>query len=60
MQPIRLVRGKYTIPNVGVLEVYTPQNYALGVYQNIFDAKKVPKGAMWRFRKVGDVFETTK
>jgi len=57
MSPIRLVRGKYNIPNVGVLEVYTPVKPTLELYQNVFDAKKVPKGAMWRFRKSGDVFE---
>lgn len=57
LKPIKLARGKYDIPNVGVLEVYTISPNNIGAYQNVFDAKKVPKGAEWRFRKQGDVFE---
>lgn len=57
LKPIKLVRGKFDIPNVGVLEVYATTSKNLGVYQNIFDSKKVPKNAHWRFRLPGDMFE---
>ncbi len=57
IKPIKLSRGKHSIPNVGVLEVYNTTPASMGQYQNIFDAKKVPKGAEWRFRSQGDMFE---
>ena len=57
IKPIRLKRGKFNVPGVGVLEVYISNNVDINAYQNVFDAKKVDKNAVWRFRKNGDVFE---
>lgn len=57
IKPIKLKRGKFNIPGVGVLEVYISSNVDLKQYQNVIDAKKVDKNAEWRFRKNGDVFE---
>lgn len=57
LKPFKLKRGKFDIPNVGVLEVYNTNTKAIGEYQVVFDNKKVPAGAEWRFRKPGDVFE---
>ena len=57
LKPIKLARGKYNVPHVGVLEVYTTTTKKVGEFQNIFDSKKVPKGVEWRFRKPGDMIE---
>lgn len=57
IKPIKLKRGKFNVPGVGVLEVYISSNVDLKSYQNVIDAKKVDKNAEWRFRKNGDVFE---
>ena len=57
LKPFKLVRGKFDIPNIGVLEVYTSTPKNIKDYQNMFDSKKVPKGAVWRFRQQGDVIE---
>lgn len=57
LKPIKLARGKYNVPHVGVLEVYTTTPKKMGEFQNIFDSKKIPKGAEWRFRKPGDMIE---
>lgn len=57
VKPIKLKRGKFNISGVGVLEVYISNNIDLKAYQNVFDAKKVDKNAVWRFRQNGDMFE---
>lgn len=57
IKPLKLKRGKFNVPGVGVLEVYISNNIDINAYQNVFDAKKVDKNAVWRFRKNGDVFE---
>lgn len=57
VKPIKLKRGKFNISGVGVLEVYISNNIDLKAYQNVFDAKKVDKNAVWRFRQNGDTFE---
>lgn len=57
IKPLKLKRGKFNIPGVGVLEVYISNNIDFSAYQNVFDAKKVDKNAVWRFRQNGDEFE---
>ena len=57
LKPIKLVQGNFTIPNVGALEVKRVTSNNIKECQNVFDVKKVPKGAAWRFRKQGDMFE---
>ena len=57
LKPFKLVRGKFDIPNIGALEVYSSTPKSIKDYQNMFDSKKVPKGAVWRFRQQGDVIE---
>ena len=56
LKPLKLKRGKYNIPGVGVLEVYASNVVNMDAYQNVIDAKKVDKNAVWRFRKNGDMF----
>lgn len=56
LKPIKFKKGKFDIPNVGALEVYSANAKNIHEYQNVFDAKKLPKNAIWRFRQQGDVF----
>lgn len=53
---LKLAKGKYDIPNVGVLEVDSLRKLDISSHQNVFDKDKVPKDAMWRFRQDGDYF----
>jgi len=57
LKPIKLAKGNFTIPNIGVLEVNSVNSKNIKEYQNVFDISKVPKDAVWRFRKQGDIFE---
>jgi len=57
LKPIKFKQGKFDIPNVGALEVFSANAKNIHEYQNVFDAKKLPKSATWRFRKQGDTFE---
>lgn len=53
---LKLAKGKFDIPNVGVLEVNLLRKIDIASHQNVFDKDKVPKEAMWRFRQDGDYF----
>ncbi len=51
------IRGKIDIPNYGVIEMNMTRKLELGEYDHLIDYNKVPKDAVWRYRKDGDVFE---
>lgn len=49
-------RGKIDIPNFGVLDCQITRKLELGEYSHLVDYNKIPKNAVWRYRKDGDVF----
>lgn len=51
--------GEFEIEGVGKLKVkrINPKDFVKGNNNLMIDAKKLPKGAAWRFREDGDVFE---
>ena len=51
-----LVRGKIDIPNFGVLDCQITRKLELGEYSHLVDYNAIPKNAVWRYRKDGDVF----
>ncbi|HBP43094.1 MAG TPA: tRNA lysidine(34) synthetase TilS [Clostridiales bacterium] len=51
------VKGRIDIPNYGVIEMNMTRKLQLGEYDHLIDYNKVPKDAVWRYRKDGDVFE---
>ena len=50
-------RGKLDISNFGLIETFVTRKFDMGVYTHLIDSGKLPKKAIWRFRKDGDVFE---
>jgi tRNA(Ile)-lysidine synthase len=50
-------RGKLDISNFGLIETFVTKKFDLATYTHLIDMAKLPKGAVWRFRKDGDVFE---
>ena len=53
----KLERGKIDIPNFGVIEMQVTRKLDIGEFSHLIDYNKVPKNAVWRYRKDGDVFE---
>ena len=51
-----LQRGKIDIPNFGVLDCQITRKLELGEFSHLVDYNKIPKNAVWRYRKDGDVF----
>ena len=49
--------GKFKFDNFGIVSVKKTTNLNIEQYKHLIDAKKVPKGSVWRYRKDGDVFE---
>ncbi|MGN0961747.1 MAG: tRNA lysidine(34) synthetase TilS [Christensenellales bacterium] len=50
-------KGKLDISNFGLIETFVTRKLDMGVYTHLIDSSKLPKNAIWRFRKNGDVFE---
>lgn len=54
-KPLRV--GKYYFPEYGTILVQKGNEHNHSRCTHLFDCKKVPKDAVWRFRQDGDVFE---
>lgn len=54
-KPLRV--GKYYFPEYGTILVQKGTEHNHSRCTHLFDCKKVPKDAVWRFRQDGDVFE---
>lgn len=52
-----LERGKIDIPNFGVIEMQVTRKLDVTEFSHLIDYNKVPKNAVWRYRKEGDIFE---
>ena len=50
-------KGKIDIKNFGLIETMVTRKFDIGAYTHLIDANKLPKNAMWRCRKDGDMFE---
>ena len=53
----KITRGVKNISGFGVIETYVTRKFEIDKYNHIVDYNKIPKDAVWRFRKDGDVFE---
>jgi tRNA(Ile)-lysidine synthetase-like protein len=51
------VKGKLDISNFGLIDTVVTKKFDMGVYTHLVDRAKLPKDAVWRFRRDGDVFE---
>lgn len=51
------IKGKLDISNFGLIETNIVKKFKVGDFTHLIDATKLPKDAIWRFRKDGDVFE---
>lgn len=51
------IKGKLDVSNFGLIETFATKKFVMGVYDHLIDANKLPKNAVWRFRRDGDVFE---
>jgi len=49
--------GKILFDNFGTISVTKSDNLDYGKVTHMIDAKKLPKGVVWRYRKDGDIFE---
>ncbi len=52
-----LERGKIDVPNFGIIECMVTRKLDINEYSHVIDYSKVPKNAIWRYRKDGDIFE---
>jgi tRNA(Ile)-lysidine synthetase-like protein len=52
-----LERGKIDIPNFGIIEMQVTRKLDIGDFSHLMDYNKIPKNAIWRYRKDGDIFE---
>jgi len=50
-------KGKIDFSNFGLIETIVTKKMELDKYSHLVDATKVPKTAVWRTRKDGDIFE---
>jgi len=50
-------RGKLDISNFGLIETNVTRKFDVNAYTHLVDMAKLPKDAVWRFRKDGDIFE---
>ena len=50
-------KGKLDISNFGLIETNIVKKFKVEDFTHLIDATKLPKDAIWRFRKDGDVFE---
>ena len=49
--------GRFMFNNFGMVSVKKTTNFDITQCKHIIDAKKLPKGCVWRYRKDGDIFE---
>ena len=49
--------GKFLFDNFGLVSVSKTKELDFEQYKHLIDAKKLPKGCVWRYRKDGDIFE---
>lgn len=52
-----LERGKIDVPSFGMIEMQVTRKLEIGEFTHLLDYNKVPKNAIWRYRKDGDIFE---
>ena len=50
-------KGKIDVTGFGVVDTVVTKKLNLSEYTHLIDATKIPKDAIWRFRKDGDMFE---
>jgi tRNA(Ile)-lysidine synthase len=50
-------KGKLDIKNFGLIDTMVTRKFDVGAYSHLIDANKLPKNAVWRCRKDGDMFE---
>ena len=50
-------KGKLDISGFGLIDTITTRKFEMEKYTHLIDAVKLPKDAVWRFRKDGDMFE---
>ena len=50
-------KGKLDISGFGVIDTIMTKKFEVDKYSHLIDMAKLPKNAVWRFRKDGDVFE---
>ena len=50
-------KGKLDISGFGLIDTITTRKFEMEKYTHLIDAGKLPKDAVWRFRKDGDMFE---
>ena len=53
----RVARGVKNITGFGAIETYVTRKFEFDKYSHVVDYNKIPKEAVWRYRKDGDVFE---
>lgn len=50
-------KGVTSIPQFGVIEMAQTKKFDFNKFSHLIDVNTVPRGAVWRFRQEGDVFE---
>ncbi|MBE5736471.1 MAG: tRNA lysidine(34) synthetase TilS [Clostridiales bacterium] len=50
-------RGKLDISGYGLIDTNVTKKFDVSAYTHLVDISKLPKDAVWRFRKDGDTFE---
>ena len=50
-------KGKLDISNFGLINTIITKKFDVNSFTHIIDMSKLPKDAVWRFRKDGDIFE---
>lgn len=53
----RIARGVKNITGFGAIETYVTRKFEIDKYSHVVDYNKIPKDAVWRYRKDGDIFE---
>lgn len=53
----KVKRGVLNVPDFGIVDMNLTRKLELGKYNHLIDYNKVPKDAVWRFRRDGDMFE---
>ena len=53
----KFTRGKLDISNFGLIDTMVTRKFDVSQYTHLVDMSKLPKDAVWRFRKEGDIFE---
>jgi tRNA(Ile)-lysidine synthetase-like protein len=50
-------KGKIDVTNFGLIDTIVTKKLNVSEFTHLVDVTKIPKDAVWRFRKEGDVFE---